>query len=539
MVKENHSLILLALLTFFLFLFSLFKNIQYPLFWHDEGETVVMGQRVLKYGYPKVHDGKNYLYLVELPDKKIGVKEKLDAYLGPAWGQFYLAAIGEKIAVKFEDIYVKTGIIRGLFALIGLMGLILYSFLLIKLIENNRWQLIFFSGFFGLEFLSIPLILHIREVRYYPLALFLTSSVFYSLIQFYFLKKTSFFLYLPFLFFSLIFLFLVFPQSYFITLTFLFLSLTVDYFFHLNVRKYLLTITPIIFSFIVIIPLAFFFETFTFSHALSQYFNNGLGTFFYNLKNVFIFYSLNDLLIPTILAQGIILTANRRDYFYSLIGKVSLFLSGYFLFYLFSISQMPYMFNRYHIIIQPVLTLIFLINIFYLQKNVKKLKLPSLYFEVLSIIFFIVLFIKIPLVINHLYELFNRYQGPLDFVIPYIKGKNQNPEKLIIATNYEEPSLMYYLGSRVIVGFTGYNLKKEVKLIPDIIIMRKNRPNFVKELSSFLEKADYQKISFPIMDYPVNNIPEITLSLRHLFSTPLTEKENDQLTIYWIKNDKR
>lgn len=535
MVKESHSLILLGLLTFFLFLFSLFKNIQYPLFWHDEGETVVMGQRILKYGYPKVFDGKNYLYLVELPDKKIGVKEKLDAYLGPAWGQFYFAAIGEKIAVKLENIYFKTGIIRSLFALVGLIGLILYSFLLIKLIENKRWQLIFFSGFFGLEFLSIPLILHIREVRYYPLALFLISFVFYSLIQFYFFKKTSFFFYFPLLFFSLILLFFVFPQSYFITLVFLFLSLTVDYFFHLNFKKYLKTTTPIIFSFIAIIPLTFFFETFIISHALSKYFNNGLSTFFYNFKNVFLFYSLNDLLIPTILAQGIIFTTNRQDYFHSLIGKVSLFLSGYFLFYLFSISQMPYMFNRYHIVIQPILTLIFLINIFYLKKNIEKLKIPSLYFEVLLIILSITLVIKIPLVINHFYELLNRYQGPLDFVIPYIKEKSRDPKKLIIATNYEEPSLMYYLGSRVIVGFTGYNLKKEIKLIPDIIIIRKNRPNFVKELSSFLEKADYQKISFPVTDYQVNNIPEITLSLHHLFSTPLTEKENGQLEIYWIK----
>jgi hypothetical protein len=38
---------------------SLFKNISYPLFWADESMAVMGGVRVLEYGYPKVHDGKN------------------------------------------------------------------------------------------------------------------------------------------------------------------------------------------------------------------------------------------------------------------------------------------------------------------------------------------------------------------------------------------------------------------------------------------------------------------------------------------------
>src|SRR5690242_19677057 len=41
-----------------LFLFSVFGHISYPLFWADESMTAMGTERVLQYGYPKVHDGK-------------------------------------------------------------------------------------------------------------------------------------------------------------------------------------------------------------------------------------------------------------------------------------------------------------------------------------------------------------------------------------------------------------------------------------------------------------------------------------------------
>lgn len=41
-----------------LFLYSLFKNISYPLLWFDESQTAIMGKQVIKYGYPKITDEK-------------------------------------------------------------------------------------------------------------------------------------------------------------------------------------------------------------------------------------------------------------------------------------------------------------------------------------------------------------------------------------------------------------------------------------------------------------------------------------------------
>ena len=53
-----------------LFSLSLFKNISYPLLWNDEAEGAMTGRRVLEYGYPKVHDGKNTVFLSLAADIK-------------------------------------------------------------------------------------------------------------------------------------------------------------------------------------------------------------------------------------------------------------------------------------------------------------------------------------------------------------------------------------------------------------------------------------------------------------------------------------
>ncbi len=66
---KNKILIVIVFLLSIIFAFSLFKNIAHPLLWNDESETAMFARRILEYGYPKVHDGKNILYLMALPIK--------------------------------------------------------------------------------------------------------------------------------------------------------------------------------------------------------------------------------------------------------------------------------------------------------------------------------------------------------------------------------------------------------------------------------------------------------------------------------------
>jgi hypothetical protein len=42
----------------------------------------------------------------------------------------------------------------------------------------------------------------------------------------------------------------------------------------------------------------------------------------------------------------------------------------------------------------------------------------------------------------------------------------------VIATNYEEPAFMFYLGSRVLVGFYAPDLAQDLLETPDVIVPR-------------------------------------------------------------------
>ena len=130
---------------------------------------------------------------------------------------------------------------------------------------------------------------------------------------------------------------------------------------------------------------------------------------------------------------------------------------------------------------------------------------------------------------NHIYELSHQYRGPMDFIIPFIEEHYKNPENLVIATNYEELDYVYYLGSKVIVGFAGNTLDEDLKLRPDIIVIRK-RFSFVDPavFNRFLTRNKYESFFFPVIDYFVNNIPETGF---HLYKTPLCDDEKKCLNM--------
>ena len=223
--------------------------------------------------------------------------------------------------------------------------------------------------------------------------------------------------------------------------------------------------------------------------------------------------------------------------------QISNLLSLFFVIYILVIAKMPLpiLFQRYYIAIQPILVLILLVdffNAFELISNIKdsnfKRRLKAMFVFLITAIFLLTGINKIEPIREHLYEITHRYRGPLDFVIPYIKANYKDPERLIIATNYEEPSYIYYLGSKIIVGFVGNNLEEDSKAQPDIIVLRKQRLfGQQRSFAEFLQKGRYRKHSFPVLDYLVNNIPEIGHGrFSHLYKTPLAANENERLDIF-------
>ncbi len=519
-----------------LFVFNLFINISHPLLWNDEGETVMFGERILTYGYPKVNDGKNILNLTEVPDKNVGVKEGVDAWIHLGWLQYYVSALGVFVASFFDDPYLKTAFLRMPFAFFGLLGVFI-NILLIFLLPIGRRSKLFVSSFFiFIELLSVFLVLHLREARHYSLTYFLSSLAFFIYVRYRFFgkNKKTYFLILPFV---LVFLFNSFFPV-FITVNFYFLIY--EFFMFLIRKNTMKSFIPLILSIILVIPFLFFYEVFYISSEVARYFGNSFFIYLKNIMFIFEFLFREEFLILLFVVKIFIffLAADDFWWFYkkNKLFQISFFLTGYFLFFLLVIAKMPYQFERYLVSLQPIIAMTIVLDFLILYRAISK-KGGTLKHFLLFVfpLFLICNIFKVGNLTGRIYELTHEYQGPVDYIVSYIKDKYENTDNLVIATNYEEHVLMYYLGSRVIVGYVGNNIEKDSLEKPDIVIPRRGRPNYKKVLYDFLNKWDYEEVKLPVYDYSYNNIPELTLFYPHLFKTKLPESRDDYLTFYILK----
>lgn len=203
-----------------LFCISTIKNISYPLLWNDEAETALFASRILQFGYPKVNDGHNSLYLL---GETTGIDLKHDSYVGSVWGQYYFAAAGVLLAKYFDNLYVKTFIVRLPFAIIGIIGILIFSLSLIDFTRSLKTKLFMWALFMSFEMVSIPLILHLREARYYSLLIFLYSCAVYLYVRFSVNNKPQKFIYTFAVTLLLFLIYNTFPPAYFAFVAALFL----------------------------------------------------------------------------------------------------------------------------------------------------------------------------------------------------------------------------------------------------------------------------------------------------------------------------
>ena len=562
MIKSHKDVVLIAVLIMaaVLFVFSLFKNISYPLIWNDESETAMFATRVLEYGYPKVHDGKNMISLAEtgaeVSDKRT------DAYIGSGacWGHFYFGAIGAYFARMVDDIYLKTALLRIPFALIGFLGLIVISLCAADLFKKDRTKkLLFFALFAFFELLSVSLVLHLREVRYYSLLIFLSASISYLYISYRFIKKISFILYTIAVAILLGMIFNTYTPAYFIFIAAIGLHELLWFLKTGRIKDCFVNIAPLSASFLIIVPSLLYFRTFAIAADAVKFFKPTSATP-WNHAILFLKYFqryefLSVALVVKALLIGIWLYGRRFKL--PKLGDMAikkLQISNYFtlLFICYFIIiiriPLPVIFQRYFIVLQPVLAMILLLDSFFFfdlagRINSYGKKIPQvIIFGFVCIVFLFNGLPKIELIKNHVYELFHQYKGPLDYAIPFIRSTYDHPERLVIATNYEECSYMYYLGSKVTIGYVGCNLAEDIMIQPDIIIIRRKRTRVDRQVFlSILKKGHYKKISFPILDYTVNNIPELPGGVYavHLYKTPVTQNGERCLNIYVRQEDSR
>jgi hypothetical protein len=553
--KYRRVMFVSFVIVFCLFCFSVFKNIRYPLFWADESITAVGGQRVLQYGYPKVHDGKNVFYDLRHPNIKLGIDEKTDAYIGgSAWLHYYIAALAIKIASFSSDPYIQTGIMRSIFALTGIAGILLFLLMISRFLDNHFSKFLLSFLFFGLCLFSISLTLLLREVRYYSPNILLVcfTAGYYVVARFLTVKK---YLYLTFSSLALLLLFHTFSPAYFILILSLLISESVIVFFDWmntdDLKSSLLKCVPFVIPVIISMTgVAFslpYFKTFSIAKEMAIYNAANSGGFAENVQSVLSYFWKFELLwlaIPVkifvLLKSGVLIKKQDPRF------KASLFFSLLFLVYCISITRIPnFIFTRYFSPAILVLNATILLDLFCLNQFYQPKTLPAVQLKILVLSSFgIILFVAFGIqnhneISGHLRELSEPYKGPLDYIIPYLKEKYKQTDNLTIATNYEESSYMYYLNSKTIVGYVGNNLKEDTLLVPDVVSIRKTWSFNREPVDQFLRKAHYSRVSFPVHDNPVNNMPELNFleEFNHLYETQYSLSEEDATDLY-IKTGK-
>ena len=125
---------------------------------------------------------------------------------------------------------------------------------------------------------------------------------------------------------------------------------------------------------------------------------------------------------------------------------------------------------------------------------------------------------------GHVRELREPVQGPLDYAVAHLRERYADPSALLIATNYEAQPLMFYLGSRVIVGLAQGDIGRERGLEPDVVIPRRRWPRSLASLRGFVARGRWEEVRLPVEDTHYNEVPSLTPSPAtpdpHRFRTP-------------------
>ncbi len=541
-------------LVFAIFCVVLFKHLSYPLFWNDEAETAMYATRILEYGYPKVHGPKNTVYELGA-HLSVGVKEAHDSYIGNTWAQYYFAAIGAALAEQVEDLYARTRLLRLPFALAGALGLTVFHLGIAAAFGSDRRRRLGYLVFaFGLSILSISLLLHLREARSYSLALLLLALSLRVFFSYHFFQRIGPLAYTAWLTLLLFLLFNTFFPAYVALVPVLGLeSLRAAWLESTGLRGRLRALlpkaAPLLLSALLLAPVASYFEMVAVAQAVSKSVSWG-PNYPENLGAVLLFFLRYELLGPALLTKLalIALLVTRRRSARAAQGpaalpqRISSFLSLLFVVYCGVGNINPIFFERYFIVLSPVVTAVFLLDAFALLRalpgaypHAPRRRLRAIALAGVLACLAPVLWIKRPEIAGRIYELTTPYQGPLDFVIPFLESQVAHPEHLVIATNYEAPVYMYYLRSRVLLGYTRTEKARDMKTQPDIIIPRmtwKGRPL----LHSFREETAYQAVVLDVQDFPTNNIPSLAESpifhYSHQFRTRLAEDEESRLMIF-------
>jgi hypothetical protein len=526
-----------------LFGLVLFKHLSYPMIWHDEALTVVFGERVLAYGYPKVHGPEGAHYPMH-HDLSVGVKEGIDAYVGSPWAQYYFAALGVAWAEGVPDWYAKTLRLRLPFAIAGGLGLAILLVTALGSLESGGRRGLFALLFLLLASYSVSLVLHLREARYYPLVVLTGACALHLTVRHRLRGELSLPLYTTGLAGVLFLLFNTFYLAFVGLFAGLVLHATGSALAEGGFgrrRRLWRELLPLFVAGVAILPLLSFYDTFSVASAFSEAYAGPKNEYVNKLRWLLMSLLRYELLAPAAtLRLAVWLRIRRADTAeippwlrerLRLAGLLATVIACYGV----VVAAAPFFYERYSILLSPLLTLVMLLDAFSLRdllgvpvhsrwRRDVSLALAA----VAAAAFCASLWLRVPEFRGRLHEIRHVYRGPLDFLVPYLTERYPQLEDLTIATNYEDPSLRYYLGSRVIVGWFNPHLEHDLTLDPDVIVPRPGGKN-LRALRLLASRGSFDAERLSVQNLHANNVPFLApwnhSRWVHRFETPLADAD--------------
>jgi hypothetical protein len=537
-----------------LFAASLLRHLSYPLLWNDEAETVAYAQRILTFGYPKVSDGRNLVYDLDAP-LAVGRKEDSDAYIGSVWGQYYFATLGVWAAQGVDDLHARTARFRLPFVLAGITGLAALALALAVSFGARRaaaaWSV---AGFLGLAMLSTSLALHLREARYHGLAIGLQGLLVLVYHRHAILGRGRALPCAVSTTLLLLLLYNTFPPAAFAWAAALVVDVAVAALRgpasrNARLRRLAVGWLPLLLFGLLVLPLARFYETAEMTRWYWRF--NPDMAFWLRRSRVLLDFLLWREPLAAIVAVKLIAEVLHAVARAPVPGidprlRLSRLLALAAVFELLAATGIPFAFDRYAMPALPLLAASLILDVGLALDLARSLTpAPRLAARLalagaLVFSFALILPAKREELQGRLAELREPVLGPLDFVIPRLRSLRDDPSSLVIATNYETSSYVVYLGSRTLVGYTGANRAADLAASPDVIISRKNTRRYRAELATYWNRERFVRETFPVVDLPYNNIPQLTplgvIKVLHQYRTPRPTRDEDRLEI-WVRAD--
>lgn len=485
-------------------------------FWEDEGETIQYGKTILKFGYPRVSDGRSFILL----DQNYHPQNFL-RYTSP-FLQFYVSAA----AIALFKNPANTFLMRLPFVASAVAGVWL-SWMIFKKFKYSPFVLFLYSLMLAA---SVQLYLYWRQARHYALQFPLALGLLYSYFNLGKRKWNILFLVFGFLFY----------HAYYPGFAGFYLGIVI----HALIRKYLdkkYRLKPLVINTLILI--AIHLPTAIYLRHYGQLPNNGylktLAAYLMDLN----YFGYFKIIVVSMIAL-IILKRTSLKFFsahnYSL-SLFSLVTFSHLLLASFGAHN-----QRYISVLIPFIFLLVAVSWDKLITIItQKFHTNKIYTQIFSLplLFTLVLYSHpqfLPQLISYTQELRSTYYGPIEGIVNTVSGveglKPIDPNlpkqpNTLIATNFEDGAIYAYLDNQFLNSLAPTEKYRTGDRLPDWVIIRRHWGQ-EDYLSSFLQKGNYQKIETPYCDLRYENV---YLVRTHLFQTP-TPCPEGKLILYHLNH---